>query len=57
MGEPQKYGQRNVPKMIRQVEQLGQLILEQGTPEIQDAWGDVVQHIDYAYRHIPGDTQ
>lgn len=46
----EKWGQRNVAKMIRQVEALRRVIREQGTPEIQDAWDKVEEHIDYAYR-------
>lgn len=46
----QKYGKRNVAKMIRQVEKLRQAIRAEGTPAIQDAWDKVEEHIDYAYR-------
>lgn len=52
----QKYGKRNVPKMIQDVEKLRQLIRAQGTPEIQDAWDKVEEHIDYAYRKIDEPT-
>lgn len=45
-----KYGIRNVPKMIREIEQLRQSIRAEGTPAIQEAWEKVEQHIDYAYR-------
>ena len=45
-----KYGNRNVPKMIRQVDDLRKAIRAEGTPAIQDAWDQVEQHIDYAYR-------
>ena len=47
---PGKYGKRNVPKMIRQVEVVRQLIAAEGTPSIQEAWGAVEEHIDFAYR-------
>lgn len=50
MSAPAKYGTRNVPKMIRQVEVLRQAIAAEGTPAIQDAWDAVEEHIDYAYR-------
>lgn len=45
-----KYGNRNVPKMIREIETLRLVIRSEGTPAIQDAWDKVEQHIDYAYR-------
>ena len=47
---PARYGNRNVPKMIRQVDTLRQLIRAKGVPEIQAAWDDIEPHIDYAYR-------
>lgn len=45
-----KYGQRNVAKMIREMEVLRQAIRAEGTPAIQAAWDKVEEHIDYAYR-------
>ena len=45
-----KFGNRNVPKMIQQINELRQAIRWQGTPAIQDAWDKVEEHIDYAYR-------
>lgn len=50
MDAPARYGNRNVPKMIRQVEALRKIIRAEGTPAIQEAWDAVEQHIDYAYR-------
>lgn len=47
---PKKYGRRNVPKMIRQVDLLRQAISAEATPTIQDAWDKIEEHIDYAYR-------
>lgn len=47
---PAKYGNRNVPKMIRQIDALRKAIRAEGTPAIQDAWDAVEEHIDYAYR-------
>jgi hypothetical protein len=44
-----KYGNRNVPKMIREIDTLRAAIRAEGTPAIQDAWDTVEQHIDYAY--------
>lgn len=48
-----KYGNRNVPKMIAEIEALRQAIRAEGTPAIQDAWDRVETHIDYAYRAEP----
>lgn len=45
-----RYGRRNVPKMIAQIEALRRAIRAEGTPAIQDAWDKVEEHIDYAYR-------
>ena len=46
----EKYGNRNVPKMIAEIEALRKAIRAEGTPAIQDAWDRVESHIDYAYR-------
>ena len=51
----QKYGRRNVAKMIRQIDTLRQAIRAEGTPAIQDAWDAVEEHIDYAYRKEGGE--
>jgi hypothetical protein len=45
-----RYGNRNVPKMIREWRALADLCRAEGTPAIQDALDKVEQHIDYAYR-------
>lgn len=50
MGEALKYGNRSVPKMIRQIDDLRKAIRAEGTPAIQDAWDKVEEHIDFAYR-------
>ena len=50
MTTPAKYGNRNVPKMIRQIDDLRKIIRAEGTPAIQAAWDTVEEHIDYAYR-------
>jgi hypothetical protein len=47
-----KYGKRNVPKMIQEIEALRKAIRSEGSPNIQDAWDKVEQHIDYAYRTV-----
>ncbi len=49
MSDAQKYGRRNVPKMIRQIDDLRQAIRAEGTPAIQAAWDAVEEHIDFAY--------
>lgn len=45
-----KYGNRNVPKMIRQIDELRKAIRAEGTPALQEAWDAVEEHIDFAYR-------
>lgn len=50
MTAPAKYGRRNVPKMIAQIDALRQAIRAEGTPAVQAAWDAVEEHIDYAYR-------
>lgn len=50
MTAPAKYGRRNVPKMIAQIDALRHAIRAEGTPAIQAAWDAVEEHIDYAYR-------
>lgn len=47
-----KYGNRNVAKMIQEVEKLRAIIRAEGTPAIQDAWDKVESHIDYGYRKM-----
>ena len=46
----QKYGKRNVSKMIAQIDALRKAIRSEGTPNIQDAWDAVEEHIDFAYQ-------
>ncbi|CAB4121839.1 hypothetical protein UFOVP16_13 [uncultured Caudovirales phage] len=53
MTAPDTYGMRNVPDMIRQMEDLRRIIRAQGTPAVQEAWDKVEEHIDYAYRAMP----
>ena len=45
----EKYGNRSVAKMYRQINDLRRLISSEGTPSIQDAWDKVEEHIDFAY--------
>lgn len=47
-----RYGNRRVPKMREQINRLERAIRAEGTPAVQDAWDDVVQHIDFAYGRI-----
>ena len=46
------YGNLEVPKMYAEVQTLREAIRAEGTPEIQDAWDQVEQHIDFAYQKI-----
>jgi hypothetical protein len=50
MAGKEKYGLRNVVKMISDVDELRKAIRAEGTPAIQDAWDRIEPHIDYAYR-------
>lgn len=50
MTPPAKYGNRKISKMYAQINTLRKLIMSEGTPAIQDAWGDVEQHIDFIYQ-------
>lgn len=45
----EKYGNRNVPKMLAQINILRAAIRAEGTEAIQTAWDAVEEHIDYAY--------
>jgi hypothetical protein len=45
-----KYGNRNVPKMIRDWSAFQDLVRSQGSPEIQEAFDKLATHVDYAYR-------
>ena len=47
---PEKYGRRNVAKMIAEIDALRKAIRAFGTPEIQTAWDQVEEHIDYGYQ-------
>lgn len=44
-----RFGNRRVPKMYAQVNDLRRLIAAEGTTRIQEAWDKVEEHIDYAY--------
>lgn len=46
---PCKYGNRNIVKMYAQINTLRSAILAEGTPDIQDAWDAVENHIDFVY--------
>jgi hypothetical protein len=50
MPNDETYGTRSVPVMIAQMNELRRLIRAEGTPAIQDAWDQVEEHIDFAYR-------
>lgn len=49
-----RYGNRKVPKMYAQINELRRAIRAEGTPAIQDAWDKVEEHIDFAYRRAEG---
>lgn len=46
------YGRRRVPRMIQKVNRLREVIRNQGTPDIQSAWDDVEQIIDFAFGKV-----
>lgn len=48
--EPARYGNRRVPKMYAQVNELRQAIAAEGSPRVQAAWDKVEEHIDFAYQ-------
>lgn len=50
MTTPERYGNRNVPKMIREWDAHRQVCRAEGTPAIQATLDAVEEHIDYAYR-------
>jgi hypothetical protein len=52
----EKYGNRNVAKMYKQINELRALILSEGTESIQDAWSKVEEHIDFAYAGQRGEN-
>lgn len=45
----ERYGNRLVTRMYAQVNTLRRAIAAEGSPAIQDAWGKVEEHIDFAY--------
>lgn len=45
----QRYGNRKVTKMYAQINALRKVIRSEGTPEIQDAWDAVEEHVDFVY--------
>lgn len=48
MGE--RFGNRLVPRMYAQINELRRLIRERGDAETQAAWDAVEEHIDAAYQ-------
>lgn len=49
-----RYGSRRVVKMYDQINALRQAILAGDMLATQAAWGDVEQHIDFAYQMAAG---
>ena len=47
-------GNRKVPKMYAQINELRRAIRAEGTPAVQDAWDAVEEHIDFAYGRVEG---
>lgn len=47
-----KFGNRNIPKMYAQINDLRRAIRAEGTPAIQSAWDAVEEHIDFAYKGV-----
>lgn len=46
------YGKRRVPRMLNKVNNLRLQIAKEGSPAIQDAWGEVEEFIDYFYQEV-----
>lgn len=44
-----RYGNRTIIKMFNQINALRKTIRSEGTPNIQEAWDKVEEHIDYIY--------
>lgn len=47
-----RFGQRLVPKMYAQINELRQAIAAEGSPRVQAAWDKVEEHIDFAYQQV-----
>lgn len=47
-----RYGNRKVPKMYAQINELRKAIRAEGSPAIQDAWDNVEEHIDFVYKSV-----
>ncbi|WP_312527075.1 hypothetical protein [Paracoccus sp. (in: a-proteobacteria)] len=56
MTAPARYGNRRVPKMLAEINALRRVIAAEGTPNIQDAWDKVEEHIDFAYGRVAQGT-
>lgn len=50
MLEGLRFGNRRVPKMYAQVNELRRAIAAEGSPRIRDAWDKVEEHLDFAYQ-------
>lgn len=45
-----RYGNRRVPEMYAEINELRRAIASEGTARIQAAWEKVEEHIDFAYQ-------
>lgn len=50
MPDDLRFGNRRVPKMYAQINELRRAIAAEGSPRIQAAWDRVEEHIDFAYQ-------
>lgn len=50
--QDQLYGQRRVPEMYAQIQDLRAAIQAEGSDLITSCWDKVVEHIDFAYGEI-----
>lgn len=50
MPDELRFGNRRVPKMYAQIDELRRAITAEGSPRIQAAWDKVDEHIDFAYQ-------
>lgn len=50
MPDDLRFGNRRVPKMYAQINELRRAIAAEGSPRVQAAWDKVEEHIDFAYQ-------
>jgi hypothetical protein len=49
---PERYGNRKVPKMMAEVNNLRNLINSEGSEDIQEAWMRVEEFLDFLYQEV-----